>query len=143
MGKVKSGDAVKIHYDGFLDDGTLFGSSRGEKPVEFTIGAGEVIPGFENAVINMEEGDTKTVTISPEDGFGRYKEALIKTISTSKLPSHIEPKVGKVLVLRADAENDVRATIRDVTEKEVTLDANHLLAGKELKVEIELLEIST
>lgn len=143
MGKVKSGDAVKIHYDGFLDDGTLFGSSRGEKPVEFTIGAGEVIPGFENAVINMEEGDTKTVTISPEDGFGRYKEALIKTISTSKLPSHIEPKVGKVLVLRADAENDVRATIRDVTEKEVTLDANHPLAGKELKVEIELLEIST
>jgi peptidylprolyl isomerase len=143
MGQAKSGDAVKIHYDGFLDDGTLFGSSRGEKPVEFTIGAGEVIPGFENAVINMEEGDTKTVTISPEDGFGRYKEALIKTISTSKLPSHIEPKVGKVLVLRADAENDVRATIRDVTEKEVTLDANHPLAGKELKVEIELLEIST
>jgi peptidylprolyl isomerase len=143
MGQAKSGDAVKIHYDGFLDDGTLFGSSRGEKPVEFTIGAGEVIPGFENAVINMEEGDTKTVTISPEDGFGRYKEALIKTISTSKLPSNIEPKVGKVLVLRADAENDVRATIRDVTEKEVTLDANHLLAGKELKVEIELLEIST
>lgn len=142
MGQAKSGDAVKIHYDGFLDDGTLFGSSRGEKPVEFTIGAGEVIPGFENAVINMEEGDTKTVTISPEDGFGRYKEALIKTISTSKLPSHIEPKVGKVLVLRADAENDVRATIRDVTEKEVTLDANHPLAGKELKVEIELLEIS-
>lgn len=143
MGQAKSGDAVKIHYDGFLDDGTLFGSSRGEKPVEFTIGAGEVIPGFENAVINMEEGDTKTVTISPEDGFGRYKEALIKTISTSKLPSNIEPKVGKVLVLRADAENDVRATIRDVTEKEVTLDANHPLAGKELKVEIELLEIST
>lgn len=143
MGQAKSGDAVKIHYDGFLDDGTLFGSSRGEKPVEFTIGAGEVIPGFENAVINMEEGDTKTVTISPEDGFGRYKEALIKTISTSKLPSHIEPKVGKVLVLRADAENDVRATIRDVTEKEVTLDVNHPLAGKELKVEIELLEIST
>jgi peptidylprolyl isomerase len=143
MGQATSGDAVKIHYDGFLDDGTLFGSSRGEKPVEFTIGAGEVIPGFENAVINMEEGDTKTVTISPEDGFGRYKEALVKTISTSKLPSHIEPKVGKVLVLRADAENDVRATIRDVTEKEVTLDANHPLAGKELKVEIELLEIST
>lgn len=143
MGQAKSGDAVKIHYDGFLDDGTLFGSSRGEKPVEFTIGAGEVIPGFENAVINMEEGDTKTVTISPEDGFGRYKEALIKTISTSKLPSNIEPKVGKVLVLRADAENDVRATIRDVTEKEVTLDVNHPLAGKELKVEIELLEIST
>ena len=91
----------------------------------------------------MEEGDTKTVTISPEDGFGRYKEALVKTISTSKLPSNIEPKVGKVLVLRADAENDVRATIRDVTEKEVTLDVNHPLAGKELKVEIELLEIST
>ena len=143
MAQAKNGDAVKIHFSGFLDDGTLFGSSRGEKPVEFTIGAGEVIPGFENAVINMEEGDTKTVTISPEDGFGRYKEALIKTISTSKLPSHIEPKVGKVLVLRADAENDVRATIRDVTEKEVTLDVNHPLAGKELKVEIELLEIST
>lgn len=143
MAQAKNGDAVKIHFSGFLDDGTLFGSSRGEKPVEFTIGAGEVIPGFENAVINMQEGDTKTVTISPEDGFGRYKEALVRTVSKSKLPSHIEPQVGKVLVLQADAEKDVRATVKDVTEKEVTLDVNHPLAGKELKVEIELLEITT
>jgi peptidylprolyl isomerase len=143
MTQAKNGDAVKIHFSGFLDDGTLFGSSRGEQPVEFTLGAGEVIPGFENAVINMEEGDTKTVTIPPEDAFGRYKEALVRTISKSKLPSHIEPQVGKVLVLQADAEKDVRATVKDVTEKEVTLDVNHPLAGKELKVEIELLEIST
>jgi peptidylprolyl isomerase len=143
MTQAKNGDAVKIHFSGFLDDGTLFGSSRGEQPVEFTLGAGEVIPGFENAVINMEEGDTKTVTIAPEDAFGRYKEALVRTISKSKLPSHIEPQVGKVLVLQADAEKDVRATVKDVTEKEVTLDVNHPLAGKELKVEIELLEIST
>jgi peptidylprolyl isomerase len=143
MTQAKNGDAVKIHFSGFLDDGTLFGSSRGEQPVEFTLGAGEVIPGFENAVINMEEGDTKTVTIPPEDAFGRYKEALVRTISKSKLPSHIEPQVGRVLVLQADAEKDVRATVKDVTEKEVTLDVNHPLAGKELKVEIELLEIST
>lgn len=143
MAQAKNGDAVKIHFSGFLDDGTLFGSSRGEKPVEFTIGSGEVIRGFENAVINMEEGDTKTVTISPEDAFGRYKEALVRTVSKSKLPSHIEPHVGKVLVLQADAEKDVRATVKDVTEKEVTLDVNHPLAGKELKVEIELLEITT
>ena len=102
-----------------------------------------MIPGFENAVINMEEGDTKTVTIPPEDAFGRYKEALVRTISKSKLPSHIEPKVGKVLVLYGEAEKDVRATVKDVTEKEVTLDVNHPLAGKELKVEIELLEITT
>ena len=143
MSQAKDGDAVKIHFSGFLDDGTLFGSSRGETPVEFTIGAGEVIPGFENAVINMEEGDTKTVTIPPEDAFGRYKETLVRIISKSKLPSHIEPKVGKVLVLHGEAEKDVRATVKDVTEKEVTLDVNHPLAGKELKVEIELLEITT
>jgi len=142
MAQARTGHTVKIHYNGFLDDGTLFGSSRGDKPVEFTIGEGKIIRGLENAVIDMEEGDQKTVTIPPEDGFGRYKEDLVETISKSRLPSHIETKVGKVLVFRADEENNVRATVKDVTENEVTLDANHPLAGKELKLEIELLEIA-
>ncbi len=142
MAQAKTGDTVKIHYNGFLDDGTLFGSSRGNKPVEFTIGEGKLIPGFESAVIGMEEGDEKTVAIHPEDGFGRYKEDLVKTISKSRLPSHIETKVGKVLVFRPDEVNNVRVTVKDVTENEVTLDANHPLAGKELKLEIELLELA-
>jgi len=138
----RSGDAVKIHYNGFLDDGTLFGSSRGEKPVEFTIGEGKIIPGLESAVINMEEGDTKTVIIPPEDGFGEHNEDLVKAVSKSRIPSHIKTEVGKVLVFGVDDKDNVTATVKEVTENEVIIDANHPFAGKELTFEIELLEIS-
>jgi peptidylprolyl isomerase len=141
MVQARSGDAVKIHYDGFLDDGTLFGSSRGQKPVEFTIGDGKLIPGFENAVIDMEEGDTKTVIIPPEDGFGKHKEDLVRAVSKSRIPSHIKAEVGKVLVFGVDDKDNVRATVKEVTESEVIIDANHPFAGKQLTFEIELLEI--
>ncbi|MGD8775748.1 MAG: peptidylprolyl isomerase [Syntrophobacterales bacterium] len=141
MAQAKTGDTVKIHYSGFLDDGTLFGSSRGEKPVEFIIGEGKLISGFESAVINMEEGDKKTVNIPPEDGFGKYKEDLVKAISKTSIPSHFEAKVGKVLVFSVHEGDNVRATVKDVTENEVIIDANHPFAGKELQFEIELLEI--
>jgi peptidylprolyl isomerase len=141
MVHAKSGDAVRVHYNGFLDDGTLFGSSRGEKPVEFTIGEEKLIPGFESAVIDMEEGDTKTVIIPPEDGFGKHREDLVKAVSKSRIPSHIKTEVGKVLVFRVDDNDNVKATVREVTENEVIIDANHPFAGEELTFEIELLEI--
>lgn len=141
MAQAKTGDTVKIHYNGFLDDGTIFGSSQGEEPVEFTIGEGKLISGFENAVVNMEEGDKKTVKIPPEVGFGKYKEDLVRAVSKSSIPEHIEAKVGKVLVFRVSEGENVRATVKDVTENEVIIDANHPFAGKELQFEIELLEI--
>ena len=141
MVQAKSGDAVRVHYNGFLDDGTLFGSSRGEKPVEFTIGEGRLIPGFESAVIDMKEGDTKTVIIPPEVGFGKHREDLVKAVSRSRIPSHIKTEVGKVLFFGVDDNDNVKATVKEVTEDEVIIDANHPFAGEELTFEIELLEI--
>ena len=142
MEKAREGHTVKVHYNGFLDDGTLFGSSRGDKPVEFTIGEGKIIRGLENAVTGMAEGDKMTVTVHPEDAFGLYSESLVTAVNKSKIPSDVEPKVGKTLIFRGGEDQNVRATVKDVTENEVTLDANHPLAGKELKIEVELLEIA-
>jgi peptidylprolyl isomerase len=143
VAQAKTGDTVKVHYNGFLDDGTLFGSSRGHDPLELTIGEGKVIPGFENAVIDMEEGGQKTVTIPPEDAFGVYRENLVTTINKSKIPSDVELEVGKTLLFRGGEDPNVSATVKELTGNEVTLDANHPLAGKELVVDIELLEITT
>jgi peptidylprolyl isomerase len=142
MAQAKRGDTVKVHYNGFLDDGTLFGSSFGNEPVELTIGEGKLIRGFESAVIDMEEGDKKTVTIPPEDAFGLYSEKLVTIVNKSSISSDVEPKVGKTLIVRRGEDRNFRATVKDVTENEVKLDANHPLAGKELKIEIELLEIA-
>ena len=142
MAQAKTGDTVKVHFNGFLDDGTLFGSSRGNEPVEFTIGDGKIIRGLENAVIGMEEGDKKTVTAPPEDAFGLHKEKLITTVNKLTISSDVELEVGKTLIFRGGQDQNVRATVKDVTENEVTLDANHPLAGKELTLEVELLEVA-
>jgi FKBP-type peptidyl-prolyl cis-trans isomerase 2 len=142
MTQANTGDVVRVHYSGFLGDGTIFGTSRSDEPVEFTIGEKKMIPGFEKAVVGMKEGDKKCVTIPPEEAFGWRKERLVTTISKSKLPTHIEPKVGKILVFRSDREQNVTATVTDIGEDSVTLDANHKLAGEKLTIEIELLEIA-
>jgi FKBP-type peptidyl-prolyl cis-trans isomerase 2 len=144
MRQANTGDKVQVHYNAFLGDGTFLGSSREDQPVEFTVGQNEMIPGFEKAVIGMEEGDKKSVTIPPEDAFGSRNEKLITTISKSRLPANIEAKVGKVLVFRSDKAKakNVRATVTDIDEDTVTLDANHPHAGAKLTVEIELVEIA-
>ena len=135
------GHTVKVHYEGFLEDGTLFGSSRADEPVKFTIGDTTLIPAFERAVIGMGEGEKKTVSVGPQDAFGERKEELVRNVNKDELPSHIDPKVGKVLIIRADQGEDVRAEITDITEDSLTIDANHPLAGKEVTFEIELVEI--
>ena len=141
MAQAKTGDEVKVHFNGFLEDGTLFGSSLGNEPIELTIGEGKLIPGFESAVIDMEEGDKKTVTIPPEDAFGLYRENLVTIVNKSKIASDVEPEVGKTLIFRGGEDRNLTATVKEVTKNKVTLDANHPLAGKELTLEIELLEV--
>jgi peptidylprolyl isomerase len=138
-----SGHTVRIHYDGFLQDGTLFGSSRPNEPVEFTIGESRLIPAFELAVIGMSEGEKKTVSLPAQEAFGEHREELVRTVDKAELPPHIDPVVGKILVIHADQGEDVRAVITDVTDESLTIDANHPLAGKEVTFEIELLEIET
>jgi len=135
------GHTVKVHYEGFMEDGTLFASSRPDEPVEFTIGERTLIPAFESAVVGMSEGEKKTVSVPPQEAFGERREELVRTVNKDELPSHIDPEVGKVLVIRADQGEDVRAVITDVAADSLTIDANHPLAGKEVTFEIELLEI--
>ena len=136
-----AGSTVRVHYNGYLEDGTPIGSSRETGPVEFIIGESTLIPAFENAVVGMEEGDTKTVSLEPQDAFGERREELVRTIGKDQLPSHIDPQVGKFLEIHAEEGENVRAQITDVTEDWLTIDANHPLAGRKVTFEIELVEI--
>ncbi len=141
MTKAKRGDTVRVHYSGFLEDGTIFDSSLEREPFEFTLGQGMVIPGFENAVEGMDEGETKTVNISMEEAYGPYREELVFKVERSQVPPEIEPVVGMKLQVRMPEGMVADVTVTDLSESSITLDANHPLAGKDLIFEIKLMEI--
>ncbi len=142
MAQAKDGDRVKVHYTGRLDDGTVFDSSMITDPLEFTIGERQVIEGFEEAVVGMSPGESRTVGVSPEKGYGHPRDDLIVTVGRDKFPDDIQPVVGKQLELRRREDGETfPVTVTDVSESTVTLDANHYLAGKELTFDIRLLEI--
>ena len=141
MASAKAGDRVMVHYTGSLEDGTVFGFSHEDEPLELTIGEKRTLPGFENALIGMNEGDTKTVSISPEDAFGHRKEDLIFHVERSKIPTDIDLTLGGILRVGSDTGKDFDVTITDLDDKIVTLDGNHPLAGKILNLEIQLVEI--
>lgn len=142
MSKVKDGDTVKVHYTGTLEDGTVFDTSREREPLEFTLGGGQLIPGFEKAVLGMAEGDTTEVSIESGDAYGERRDDLELEVSKSDLPDNIEPEVGMQLQMQQEEGRAIPVQITDVEEEYVTLDANHPLAGKDLNFEIELVEIS-
>ena len=143
MSKVKEGDTVKVHYTGKLtDDGTVFDSSREREPLEFTLGDGKLIPGFEKAVIGMEEGDSTTVELDSEDAYGERREDLELEVSKSDLPDNIDPQVGMQLQMQQQENGQaVPVQITAVEDDYVKLDANHPLAGKDLTFDIELIEL--
>jgi peptidylprolyl isomerase len=141
MIQAKSGDTVKVHYVGRMDDGTEFDSSRDDDPLEFTIGDGEVITGFENAVIGMSPGDVKTVTIPVDDAYGQYNDEVVAIAERDQFPEDAELEIGQQYEMRNDTGESVVMTIVDVTDTQITLDGNHPLAGEDLTFEIELLEI--
>jgi FKBP-type peptidyl-prolyl cis-trans isomerase 2 len=140
--KAKSGDTVKVDYTGKLSDGTVFDSSIGKQPLEFTLGAKQVIVGFENAVIGMKVGESKTVTIPVDEAYGRYRDDLVFTVNRSELPEGLEPQVGQQLTATNTDGSTTIVTIIEVSEETVTIDANHTLAGKDLTFEITLVEIN-
>ncbi len=140
VAEAKMGDKVKVHYRGTLEDGTEFDTSFGGDPLEFTLGENQVIPGFENAVVGMSEGDKKTVSIPPDEGYGPHMEELVATIPRSHLPNDLEPQEGMTLEARSEDGHVTVVTITDVGNDTVTLDANHELAGQELTFEIQLVE---
>jgi len=141
MARAKYGDTVKVHYTGRLDDGTVFDTSANGDPLQFTIGSGQIIPGFEQAVVGMNPGESKTVKIPAEDAYGQRREDLIIEVEKSQLPEGLKPEVGLQLQSRQPDGRIVVLTIADMTESHVTLDANHPLAGKDLTFEIQLVEI--
>jgi peptidylprolyl isomerase len=141
MRQAKTNDLVKVHYTGSLKDGTVFDSSLDRQPLEFKIGHGVIIPGFENGIIGMNEGDTKLISIPPEEAYGTYRDDLVGVIERVRIPNNITPKVGMVLKIRSPEGEMIKVTVKDITETGVTLDMNHPLAGKELIFELNLVEV--
>jgi peptidylprolyl isomerase len=141
MTQAKNNDSVKVHYTGKLTDGTMFDSSKDRTPLQFQLGQGQSIPGFEQAVTGMSPGETKTVNIPSNQAYGPRLEELIQEVPRQQLPTDMEFQVGQRLQLGQEKEHPMIVEVTDVTEASITLDANHPLAGKELLFDIELLEI--
>ncbi|NIM49936.1 MAG: peptidylprolyl isomerase [Gemmatimonadales bacterium] len=135
------GDTVLVHYTGMLDDGTVFDSSIDRDPIKFTIGDQTVIRGVEDAVVGLRVGEKKKVVIGPEDAYGPHLKDKVAVVDRSQLPDDLEPRTGTILKGRSP-KGTIMLTITDVTEDQVTLDANHPLAGKQLTFELEIMEIS-
>jgi peptidylprolyl isomerase len=141
MTQAKSGDTVRIHYTGTLDDGTQFDSSDGRDPLEFALGGGQVIPGFDSAVDGMAVGENKSVTIEPDQAYGERHEQLVQQVPKSVLPQDMEPAVGMQLQSQSPEGQVMNLVITEVADETITVDANHPLAGQALTFAIELVEI--
>ena len=142
MSTAQQGKSVKVHYHGTLNDGTVFDSTYEESPMDFTLGEGEIIPGFEEAVEGMDEGEKKSVTVEPDKAYGEYNEKGVVQVPRENLPEDIQPEVGMMLQLNTPEDQVVYVTVTDMDEENVTLDANHPLAGKTLNFDIELVQIN-
>lgn len=140
MEQARNGDTVKVHYTGRLDDGTVFDSSQGREPLEFTVGAGQVIQGFDDAVTGMSPGDEKTVTIPSGEAYGERRPEMVIRVPRDRFPDHIRPEPGQQLQM-VNGDQVAVVTVVEVTEETVTLDANHPLAGQDLTFDLRLEEI--
>jgi peptidylprolyl isomerase len=143
MAEVKANDTVKVHYTGRLSDGTVFDSSLSREPLAFTIGQKMVIPGFEEGIIGMTIGETRTVSIASQDAYGPYLEDLVGSIKRTQIPPNIDLQVGGILQMQTPDGGTMLVVVKALTDEAVTLDANHPLAGKDLAFEINLLEIAS
>ncbi len=141
MAQAKQGDTVNVHYTGKLENGTVFDTSRSRHPLQFTIGKGQVIAGFEQAVVGMNSGELKTTTIPVDQAYGQRRNDMIVTVERKQLPPDLDPKVGQRLELTQVDDQKVLVTVIALTDTTLTLDANHPLAGKILMFEIELVGI--
>lgn len=142
MTEVKSGDTVKIHYTGTLDDGSTFDSSSGRDPLEFTVGSGQIIPGLDRAIPGMVIGDKKTVNIACADAYGEMNPEARQAIPREQVPADIPVAPGTQLQMQTPSGQVVPVTVVEANDTEITLDANHPLAGKDLTFAIELVEIA-
>jgi peptidylprolyl isomerase len=142
MAKAKNGDSVKVHYTGKLEDGTVFDTSDNKEPLEFKLGEGKLIKGFEAAVVGMEPGESKTVQIPADQAYGQHHPEMVMVIDRKEVPSTITPKVDQMLQVRQKDGKTFAVKVTQVSEETLTLDANHPLAGKDLTFDISLAEIA-
>lgn len=140
MREVGSGDTIRIHYTGTLEDGAEFDSSKGKEPIEFTVGNGNLISGFENGVLGMKVGDKKTVTIPPEDAYGEKREDLLAKVDKKEFPQDVTPEVGMPLQVKRPDGGIMNVIITEIETDSVTLDANPPLAGQTLIFDLEMVE---
>lgn len=140
METAKAGDTVRVHYTGTLEDGSVFDSSEGRDPLQFTVGSGQVIPGFDQAVSGMKPGDERNVTIPAAEAYGARRDDLVIEVERQRLPDDLEPEVGQQLQLSQEGQTFV-VRVTDVSDASVTLDANHPLAGEDLTFQLQLVDI--
>lgn len=141
MASAAAGDTVRIHYTGRLDDGTVFDSSEGREPLEFTLGSGQVIPGFDSAVTGMDVSQQKTVTISPDEAYGPHRDDLMLPVPRSRLPEGVDPQVGEMLQMSSADGQTFQVTVAETHSDRLVLDANHPLAGQSLTFDIQLVAV--
>jgi peptidylprolyl isomerase len=137
----KHGDTVTVHYTGKLPDGSVFDTSKGREPIQFVVGQRKVIPGFEIAVTGMSPGETKTVNVAPEEGYGPHQSQLVVTFPRDEVPAEYSVKVGQTLQVQTTSGETLPATVVELSDTVITLDANHPLAGQELTFDIQLVEL--
>ena len=140
MAAIKKGDNVKVHYTGKLEDGTVFDSSKGGEPLAFAIGSGQVIQGFEEGILGMKVGESKTIHVPVEKAYGERKDELIIQAPIEQVPPDLNPELGMRLEMGGVNGEILRVVVAEITETHITLDANPPLAGKDLTFEIELVE---
>jgi peptidylprolyl isomerase len=140
-GSVKKGDTVRVHYTGKLEDGKEFDSSLKRQPLQFEVGAGSVIKGFEDAVVGLKQEEKKSVTIPPDDAYGSYDENLLVEMPKTSLPEGVNPEVGTRLQIVNQQGQALPVIVTDILDESIKLDANHPLAGKTLLFDIEVVEI--
>lgn len=141
MSQAKQGDTVTVHYTGKLEDGTVFDSSQGQDPLQFAIGSGMLIPGFEQAVIGMSPGDSKTAVIPADQAYGSYHPEMVLVVDRQQVPPDMPVSVGAQLQIQQQGGQVIPVIVTDVSDASVTLDANHPLAGEDLTFEIQLVNI--
>lgn len=141
MPQAKAGDTVKVHYTGKLTDGTVFDTSTNREPLQFTLEAGQIIPGFEQAVVGMSPGESKTEQIPMDKAYGPHRDEMVLEVGREKMPPDLQPQVGQQLQVQQPNGQAVPVIVTDVTDSMIRLDANHPLAGQDLTFDIELVEI--
>ena len=142
MSQAKTGDNVKINFTGKLEDGSVFANTADSEPLEFKLGEGKIIPGIENAVEGMNEGESKTVKVPPEQGYGQRREELVAEVGRDNFPEGVDPQVGQKFEVQQQQGQTTVVRVIDTSEQTVTLDGNHPLAGKDLTFDLELLEVT-